>query len=78
LYRDLPYRVMKHVDEVLWVILSNEVGDLDILVAALDEEENAQDQLEELHIEIEKLLQLVTMRTKRNLRLASFVLEFFF
>jgi len=44
LYRDLPYRVMKHVDEVLWVILSNEVGDLDILVAALDEEENAQDQ----------------------------------
>ena len=35
--------VLKHVDEVLWVILSNEVGDLDILVAALDEEENAQD-----------------------------------
>ena len=43
-YRDLPYRVLKHVDEVLWVILPNEVGDLDILVAALDEEENAQDQ----------------------------------
>ena len=44
LYRDLPCMMLKHVDEVLWVILPNEVGDLDILVAALDEEENAQDQ----------------------------------
>ena len=63
----------------MWLIQPNEVVDLDNLVAALDEE-NAQDQQVEveLHIKIEKLLQLVTMMTKRRLKSTSFVLEFFF